>query len=139
MIENPIDPDSITDSPSTLPYAHHVGSAVIRPTDNNKIRYKALSSMEEQVDMQLEQIKEQIELLSKQAKKLLDRRRASEEIYSAKMSFEPLVGHVYHLYLKENGERVLSMIAPSQWGKMPFKEHIYSLKLLADHTWDVVD
>ena len=137
-LENPIDRDKITETPSTLPYAHHVGSALIRPDDLKGLRSKALSSMEEQTEMQLDQSREQIELLRQQAEKVVQRRQASFDVYRAKIGFEPLVGRVYHLYERSNGETLLSMIDPGSWGKSPFT-FLHSVKLLADHTWEVVD
>jgi predicted transcriptional regulator len=52
---------------SVLPYSASVGGAVIKPTEEGVIRHKALSAMEEQTNMQLEQIRKQIELLALQA------------------------------------------------------------------------
>lgn len=136
-LENPIDKDKITETPSTLPYAHHVGSALIRPDDLKGIRSKALSSMEEQTEMQLDQIKEQIELLRVQAERVVQRRQASFDVYRAKIGFEPLIGKTYYLYQREDGNTLLSMISPDSWGKLPFT-FLNAVKLLADHTWEVV-
>ena len=74
--------------------------------------------MEEQTEMQLDQIREQIELLRQQAKKVVQRRQASFDVYRAKIGFEPLVGRVYHLYERSNGETLLSMIDQGA-GKIP--------------------
>ena len=136
--ENPIDKDKVTDSPSNLPYAHHVGSALIRPDDLQGIRSRALSSMEEQTEMQLQQIKEQIDLLRVQADKIVQRRQASFDVYRAKIGFDPLVGKTYYLYEREDGSSLLSMIAPQSWNKLPFK-FLHAVKLMADHTWEVVE
>ncbi len=136
---NPIDKDKITDKPSTLPYAHHVGGAVIRPTKQGAIRSKALSAMEQQTDMQLDQIREQIELLAEQAQKIQDRKALSEMIYAARISFKPEINHIYHLYENEEGEYILSMIGPDEWGGKPKFAHFHnSVRLLADHTWEIL-
>jgi hypothetical protein len=135
---NPIDKDKITESPSTLPYAHTVGGAVIKPTKEGIIRSKSLVAMEQQTDMQLQQIKEQIDLLAKQAKDIQDRKEISEKIYSAYMGFKPEVNHIYHLYEKEDGKFVLSMIGPDEWGrKQKYKAHLKTVRLLADLTWAI--
>jgi hypothetical protein len=137
--KNPIDKDKITENPSTLPYAHTVGGAVIKPTKQGVIRSKALAAMEQQTDMQLEQIKKQIDLLAEQAKALDERRRISEIIYSAKMSFKPEISHLYHLYFNKKDEYVLSLVAPNEWGlSIPFKSFVASVRLLADHTWEIL-
>ena len=59
---------------SVLPYASSVGSVAIRPTKEGVIKHKALTAMEEQTNMQLEQIKQQIELLAKQAQEIRKRK-----------------------------------------------------------------
>ncbi|QNR23496.1 DUF2452 domain-containing protein [Croceimicrobium hydrocarbonivorans] len=135
---NPIDPDKITENPSTLPYAHTVGGAVIKPTKQGVIRSRALTAMEEQTDMQLAQIKEQIDLLARQAHAIQERKDLAARIYEAKMGFKPEINHIYHLYLNHQEQHVLSMIAPDEWLKPKFKRFLYTVKLLADHTWEVL-
>lgn len=137
---NPIDKDKITENPHTLEYAHHSGSALIKPEDQGKLKGRALSAMEHQTDMQLGQIYEQMQLLADQAKRLTDRKQISEWIYTAEMRFEPLINHVYHLYQKPNKTHLLSLIAPDQWGrsKRDF-EFVATVRLLADHTWDILE
>ena len=133
---NPIDKDHITENPGTLPYAHTRGGAVIKTTKESVIKSRALNAMEEQTEMQLEQIRQQIELLAKQANEIRERKELSIAIYTAKMSFTPLIGNSYFLYLKEDESYLLSMIGPEEWGrKIPYKEFISKVKLLADHTW----
>jgi len=137
---NPIDPDKITENPHSLEYPHHAGSALVKPEDKGKIKGRALSAMEHQTDMQLGQIYEQMQLLAEQAKRLNDRKSISEFIYMAEMRFEPLINHVYHLYTKENGDYLLSLIAPNQWGRSKNNfTFIATVRLLADHTWDILE
>lgn len=137
--QNPIDPDKITETPGSLPYAHNRGSAVIKPTEEGVIKHQALNAMEEQTDMQLKQIREQIELLAKQAAEIQERKGLSHKIYEAKMNFTPVINHVYYLYENKNGETILSMISPEEWGKKtPFEKFIASVKQLADRTWTKV-
>ncbi|KAB2814420.1 DUF2452 domain-containing protein [Phaeocystidibacter luteus] len=137
---NPIDPDKITENPSTLPYAHTVGGAKITVPDLNRNRSRALEAMDHQTDQQLDQIREQIELLAEQAKKIQQRKELSEIIYAAQMGFKPEINHIYHLYLKEDQSYVLSMIGPDEWpGGMKYESFVYTLRLLADHTWDIVE
>ncbi len=139
MKENPIDKDKITETPNTLTYAHTVGSAVIRPEDMGKVKSRALLAMEEQTNMQMQQLKEQIELLAAQAEAIKQRRELSTQIYDAKMSFEPLINHRYHLYLDKKKQHLLSMIAPNEWGRKgcPY-EFVSTVRLLADHTWEII-
>lgn len=138
--ENPIDPDKITETPHSLEYPHHAGSAIVKPEDRGRIKGNALSAMEHQTDMQLSQIYQQMQLLADQAKQLNDRKVISEIIYQAEIRFTPLINHVYHLYEKEDTSFLLSLIAPDQWGKSKKSfEFVATIRLLADHTWDVLE
>jgi predicted transcriptional regulator len=121
---------------SVLPYSSSVSGAVIKPTQEGVIRHKALTAMEEQTNMQLDQIRKQIELLAMQAQEIHKRKELSMLIYSAKLSFKPEIGQVYHLYEKADGNHMISLISPQEWGaSMPFKKHVAAVQLLADHTW----
>lgn len=139
MYINPIDKDKVAENPGLLPYPHNIGSIAVKPEDVGKIKSRALSSMYEQTDAQLMQIQKQLELLVKQANEIKARKEISEKIYQAKMSFEPFVGQIYHLYKKED-EYSLMMIAPNEWGRSKNEklEFISSVKLLSDHTWVVM-
>jgi hypothetical protein len=96
--------------------------------------------MEHQTDMQLSQIYQQMQLLADQAKQLNDRKVISEIIYGAEMRFEPLINHVYHLYEKQDTAYLLSLIAPDQWGRSKKSfEFVATVRLLADHTWDILE
>lgn len=125
---------------SVLPYAASVSGAVIRHTREGQIKHKALTAMEEQTQMQLDQIRQQIELLAQQAQAIQKRKDLSLLIYDAKLNFRPVIGHTYHLYQKHDDSYLLSMIGPSEWGMGgPFRNFVASVKLLADHTWTEVD
>jgi hypothetical protein len=135
---NPIDKDKVAENPGTLPYPHHIGGIVIRPEDNGKIKSKALTAMREQTNIQMNQIQKQVELLMQQANALRERIDISEKIYQAELSFEPLIGHIYHLYLKDGIYKLL-MIGPDDWGKFPKTlEYVGTVKMLGDHTWEVM-
>ncbi len=136
---NPIDPDKVAENPSTLPYAHTVGSFQIKPIDEGKVKGRAVRAMEQQTTRQLEQIQGQIKTLAEQAKAIQERVVISQQIYQAEMSFEPLIGHTYYLYQKKDESFVLSMVAPTEWGRSkPFESFIASVTLMADHTWDIL-
>ena len=96
--------------------------------------------MEEQTNMQLTQIRQQIELLAIQAKEIQKRKELSMIIYDAQISFVPVIGQTYYLYEKEDTSHLVSMISPKEWGrgKTPYKSFVAAVKLLADHTWKEV-
>jgi hypothetical protein len=121
---------------SVLPYSAAVSGAVIRPTEEGMIRHHALTAMEEQTNMQLTQIRQQIELLAIQAKEIQQRKELSMMIYNAKISFGPVIGKLYYLYEAKDGSHLLSMVGPKEWGlKIPYKSFVAAVRLLADHTW----
>ncbi len=125
---------------SVLPYASSAAGAVVRQNEEGLIRHQALSAMEEQTHIQLEQIRQQIELLALQAKEIQKRKELSMIIYSTKLGFAPVIGQTYFLYEKEDDSYLISMIAPHEWGskKSYFKKFVAAVKLLADHTWKEV-
>ena len=138
--ENPIDKDKTTETPGILEYAHHVGSALVKPEDKGKLKSRALSAMEKQTGDQLAIIKEQIDLLAQQARKIQSRIEISERIYQAEIKMDTFIGHHYYLYERDSGINLLSIIGPEQWGRSghPYAGFIAEVKLLSDHTWEVI-
>jgi hypothetical protein len=131
--------EKTTEIPGLLPYAHQSGSALIKPEDKGKITGRAVAAMHSQTDIQMSQIYQQMQLLAEQAKSLQHRVEISERIYKTSMGFEPLINHHYFLYEKDEGNDFLSMIAPEEWGKKQrFSRFIAEVKLLADHTWEII-
>jgi len=136
---NPIDKDKVAENPGLLPYAHTAGGAVIRPEDKGRIRGNAMTAMYDQTDRQMEQLRQQMETLVNQAKALQSRMSVSEAIYQAEIPFQPVIHHIYHLYQrKSDGTHLLSMVAPEEWGRKAPYEHLAAVRLLGDHTWEVL-
>ncbi|GAB3337883.1 DUF2452 domain-containing protein [Marivirga atlantica] len=131
--------EGTTDKPGTISFPHHSGSAIIKPTDKGKIKGRAVAAMHQQTESQMGQIYEQMQLLAEQAKAIQNRVEISERIYLAKISFEPLINHTYYLYQNSKNEDVLSLIAPQEWGRSSSMQYLATVKLLADHTWEVLD
>ena len=136
---NPIDPDKVAKNPHLLPYAHTLGSAIIKPIDEGREKGVAMSAMYEQTSGSLHQIKDQVALLLKQAQKIHERIDISEKVYLAQCSFVPLIGKEYYLYEKSDESWVLSMIGSDEWGKSCPYNFVAQVKLLHDHTWDILE
>lgn len=134
-----IDIDQVADNPGLLPYAHHVGSAIIKPIDKGRTKGNAMTAMYQQTDTQLTQIKEQVEVLIRQAQELHDRISISERIYKADCGFKPVINKTYYVYKKKDDSWVLSMISPEEWGPKGPYVFIATCELLADHTWNVLE
>lgn len=131
--------DMTTENPGTIAFPHTVGAAMIKPEDKGRIKGRALSAMYEQTDMDMKQIYDQMQLLAKQAQTIQNRVSVSERIYKASIGFEPLIGKTYHLYIKNDGTDVLTLVGPEEWGRsMPYTSFVATVKLLADHTWDIL-
>lgn len=130
----------IADIPGLLAYPHHVGGQAVKPEDKRKIKGRAISAMREQTDLQMAQIYRQIQLLAEQAAEIKRRVEISERIYLSQINFEPVIGQIYFLYEKKDGQATLSMISPDEWGsKCPYAKCLATVKLLSDHTWEVID
>ena len=126
--------------PSILQYAHDRSSALINPEDQGKLKSRALDAMHDQTKREFKQILDQIAPLVDQVEKLKRRVYLSETIYTSEISFEPIIGQIYFLYRKKDDSTILSMIGPNEWGKsMPYQNFEGKVKLLSDHTWEVLD
>ncbi|MFQ3671455.1 MAG: DUF2452 domain-containing protein, partial [Verrucomicrobiia bacterium] len=122
---------------SILPYAHERGGVAIRPEDMGKTRARAVQAMEEQVGQQLDQIYGQVEVLARQAKALRRRMEISHRLYEAEFRHEPIIGHTYYIYARTDGRWWASLVEPSAWPGG--RRHVATVRLLADHTWEVLD
>lgn len=139
-------PPILNDTPdkrsSFLEYPMHVGSAPIVKIDGNATAKAGLQAMHHQTHTQLNQIREQMELLAVQARKIQERIEVSEKIYRAKCSFKPQINQTYYLYSSgmESPPYVLSLIGPNEWGRSKsYPQFIASVRLMGDHTWEVIN
>ena len=129
----------VADMPALMEYAHTVGGFAIVPTQEGQIKGTAMQAMQEQTQEQMNIIYEQMKTLAKQVQDIKKRVEVSEMIYSAKMSFAPVIGKRYYLYENLEAEKFLSLISPVEWGaKMQDKKFIAEVQLLADHTWKII-
>lgn len=90
-------------------------------------------------NQKLELLKEQAEQIMKQAKKILDNVSFTKEMYDYGLRFEPVIDHIYHVYEREDEERFVSLIAPSEWGSRYNFKHVYSARFCPDDTWEKID
>lgn len=124
---------------SQAPYALSVSSPKIDPVDKRLLKANAHEAMQHQAQQQIDMLRKQAELLLKQARDIENRLHVSHEIYKADVNFEPVIHGIYHLYQRENGGQVLSMVAPYEWGKnCPLGTFLHTVRLLADKTWEIL-
>ncbi len=127
------------DIPGLMEYPHNVGGVAIQPTQEGVIKAQALSAMQEQTRATMSMLAEFMQLAMKHATKVKDRVDVSMDVYRAKINFKPIIGKNYFLYLRENGEEFLSLIAKDEWGASGSKLTLQAeVKLLSDHTWELI-
>jgi len=135
-----IQDESYKGLPSFAPIPLSVSSPSIRPEDRKLIKAQAVEAMHLKAQQQIDLLRKQAELIMAQAKELEDRVAISLQIYEATMRFSPTMGMTYHLYKRHDGEVIMSLVSPAEWGQgFPFKLFIATVRLLADHTWEILE
>lgn len=111
-----------------LPYATNASAPKI--TSNDLTGWKNTN-----IHKANHQIKTEYHKLKSAYEKLIKQYEYNNLIYNAEFSFEPIVGKVYHLYIKDNEQSFLSIISPNECN---FK-HKGSFKLNDDKIWEKLD
>ena len=109
---------------SKLPYATNVGAPAIKTEDVDVWKQRGVNKVNSQLKTKFNELKEEYH-------RLVDEYRWNELVYTAKFSFEPVIGDTYHLYVGDDGGVFLSLIAPSEWNR----ECIGSFTLGSDQKW----
>lgn len=109
---------------NVLPYGSSVGAPVIRVDDVVSWKSRGIDNVNKELGNKFNELKLQYE-------KLMQEYEWNELVYSAKFSFEPVIGEIYHLYRDAVGVNFLSLIGPDEWNK----EHIGTFKLNSDKKW----
>lgn len=109
------------------PYATNVSAPVITTTDTIAWKNRSVNKLNHKVQTRFKEIKEQYDLLIQEFED-------NKLVHDAKFTFEPIIGQHYHLYIRENGENFLSIIAPNECDFSP----LGSFYLNADQIWQKV-
>lgn len=117
-------PDSVADNPALLPYASNVGAPAIRPDNVDVWKQRSIHKVNKQLSTKFEELKQEY-------KKLVEEFQWNELVYTAKFSYEPIIGETYHLYIGKDGTPFLSLIEPHEWNR----EHIGSFRLDSNQKW----
>lgn len=107
-----------------LPYATNVGAPVIRVDDVVSWKSRGIDNVNKELGNKFNELRIQYQ-------KLMEEYEWNELVYSAKFSFEPVIGEIYHLYRDANAVNFLSLIGPQEWNR----EHIGTFKLNSDKKW----
>lgn len=109
------------------PYGTNVGAPVITTNDTNAWKNRSINRINHKVEAKYLELKAEYE-------KMIQEFEYNNLIFDSKFSFEPIIGEVYHLYKRENGESFLSIIAPEQCRF----DALGSFYLNADHIWEKI-
>ncbi|MCG8183785.1 DUF2452 domain-containing protein [Tenacibaculum piscium] len=92
---------------SLKPYATSVGAPVITTTDTIAWKNRSINKINHKVATKYLELKAEYD-------KMMQDFEYNKIIFEAKFTFEPIIGQIYHLYKRENGESFLSIIAPEE-------------------------
>jgi hypothetical protein len=124
MKENKL-PDSYVTDRRLKSYPTELGSQKFSPDDITLFKIEKTNKLKHHYTSKFEEIQ-------KEYQKLMQEISINERLYLAKHNFEPIPGHSYYLYQKEN-EEFLSMISPEEWRN----RYIYvgKFQFLSDGRW----
>jgi len=107
------------------PYATSIGAPVITTTDSIAWKNRSINKINHKVEAKFLELKAEYD-------KMMQQFEYNKLIFDAKFTFEPIIGEVYHLYKRKNGESFLSIIAPNQCNF----NSLGSFYLNADQIWE---
>ena len=118
-------PDSYVPERRLKEYPTELGSQNFSPDDIQLFKLEKTSKLKHHFSSKFEEIQ-------KEYQKLIKEISINERLYLAKHNFEPISGHIYFLYEKEEGE-FLSIISPVEWNN----KYIYigKFQFLSDGRW----
>lgn len=110
------------------PYATNLGAPAIKMDDITTWKNTNIHKANHH-------FKTKFESLKKEYQTMMDTFEYNNLIYTAKFSFEPIVGQRYHLYKSKKGDPFLSIIAPAEcsW------DFIGSFRLTTEKLWERLD
>ncbi len=113
---------------SLKPYPTHVGAPVIIAENLVPWKHKGVGMVNAAMAAEYEEIR-------KQYQSLQERFEYNTLVYSARFSFQPMVGHTYHLYKNKDGAPFLSILVPEECNF----DHIGSFRLGSDYVWEKLE
>ena len=108
-----------------LPYATSNSSPVIHVPNVDAFKQKGVEKVSKQFQAELEDLQNKI-------KSFVTLAADTQQVYSSKFKFEPIVGESYHLYVDDKGDNFLSLISPSDWKK----EFLGTFRLNGEYKWE---
>lgn len=109
---------------SILPYGTNVSAPVIKLDDVGAFKERGVNRVQKTFGAKYKELVDEYN-------NLVDEVKLNEMIYNSDYSFEPVIGEIYHLYIRKNGKYFLSLISPKEWNM----EHITTVRLNSEHKW----
>lgn len=110
------------------PYGTNVGAPAITTTDTLAWKNRSIHRVNQKVQARFAELKFAYETI-------MEEFEYNKLIFGAKFSFEPIIGEIYHLYKRPNGESFLSIIAPDECDF----HALGSFYLNADQIWQKIN
>jgi len=110
-----------------LPYGSSVSAPVIKIEDISSYKQRNVQKIQKKFNKKYQELVDEYN-------NLVDEVKLNQIVYESKFSFEPIIGHIYHLYYGDNGKYFLSLIEP----EMLNQEFVLSVELNSEHKWVLI-
>ena len=87
------------------------------------------------VSNKLNIIIDQIQFLQTQAREILEKAKLDKELHSAACNLLKKPGQFYYYYLRQSGQKYLSIMSPQDWGASCPHEFLGAYRLEYDNSW----
>lgn len=111
-----------------LTYGSNVGAPLIKLEDVKGWKQNQANTVNKHFEKRYDELKQEF-------KKLVEEANWNELVYKSQYNFKPIIGEIYHLYIREDGSTFLSLIDPNSWNK----NYIGSFELDSKEKWTKVD
>ena len=95
--------------------------------------------MKSNVTNKLSLIADQIKFLQDQAREILEKAKLEMELHNAACNLVKKPGTIYYYYLRESGQKYMSIMSPSDWGKKCPFEFLGAYRLEYDRSWTPIN
>jgi len=110
-----------------LPYGSSVSAPAIKTEDISGFKEIQVNKLQKKFNTKYKELVDEYN-------NLVDEVKLNQLIYSSNFGFEPVIGEIYHLYIRPNGDYFLSLISPQEWGM----DHVVSVRINSEHKWVLI-
>jgi hypothetical protein len=129
------------DKRNSLPYPMELGSPAFAPIDVYKEKDIIYNAGKLHAKQEYDRIMEQVEVLRRQAESLEHRMRVSDMMYDINITFKPVHGKIYYVYLYTlKNKHWLSGNHPDSWSALgQHHRFVIAVQLMGDSNWCEVE